>query len=300
MPTAPFPRETLLHVVKTLPAAPQILSKLGQMRLDPNVDLDEVTALLKCDAGLTTRIMRVANSPAYSTGTPYASLEQALARVGFGEIYRIAGFAAIAQMTSQNLRLYGVSGARIRENSLITALVVEALAQKAGLDPQEAYSAGLLRSTGKIALDGLVYSAGLLRSDGKIPLGVHASGTGPRVSYDPASGAKLADWETSVAGLCNCEASAFILNEWRFPVGIASAIGYHYAPEGASSGPALASLLNLACGAAERLGFGFPGESSYWEPTPEKWAAAGVDERQLEEASERGLEKFTAVHSAVS
>ena len=54
-----FPRETLLHVVKTMPAAPQILAKLGQLLLDLNSDLDAVTALLRCDAALTTRILRI-------------------------------------------------------------------------------------------------------------------------------------------------------------------------------------------------------------------------------------------------
>ena len=78
-----FPRETLLHVVKTLPAAPQILARLGHILLDQNSDLDDITALLRCDAALTARILRIANSVVYNTGTPFASLEQALARVGF-------------------------------------------------------------------------------------------------------------------------------------------------------------------------------------------------------------------------
>jgi len=144
-----------MHVVKTMPAAPQILSRLSQIRLDPNVDLEDVTALLRLDAALTARIMRVANSAVYCQGEAYSSIEQALARIGFGEVYMIAGFAAIAQMANQNLRLYGVSGSAIRENSLLTALTAEALAELAGADTHEAYSAGLLRSVGKIALDGI-------------------------------------------------------------------------------------------------------------------------------------------------
>lgn len=300
MPTIPFPRETLMHVVKTMPAAPQILSRLGQMRLDPNVDLEEVTALLRCDAALTARIMRVANSPAYCIGSPYASIEQALARVGFSEIYMIAGFAAIAQMASQNLRLYGTSGAQVRENSLLTALVIEALAEVAGVDAHEAYSAGLLRSTGKIALEGLTYTAGLLRSGSKLSLGVSPRGTQNKAVYDPESGIPLAQWENDTVGLSNCEVAAFILNEWRFPVGIISAIGYHYQPDQATSEPQLAFLLNLACGQVDRLGFALPGEKSYWEPRAENFTVAGVNEVQLEAAAERAMEKFQSLQSAVS
>jgi len=65
----------------------------------------------------------------------------------------LTGFAAVAQISDQRLALYGVSGAQLRENSLLTALMMESLAMPAGVDPRLAYTAGLLRSTGKIALD---------------------------------------------------------------------------------------------------------------------------------------------------
>jgi len=210
----------------------------------------------------------------------------------------IASFAAMAQMTDQNLRLYRLTGAAIRENSLLTALILEALAESAGADAHEAYSAGLLRSVGKVALEGLVFTAGLLRSS-NITLWGQDRKSAQTASYDAATGAGLAQWETEVVGMNNCEAAAFILNEWRFPPSIATAIGSHYAPEQALPDPALANLLNLAAGAADRHGFGLPGEGLYWESRSEKFAAAGVDEKQLESASERAVVRFNALRSAV-
>ncbi len=271
-----------MHVVKTLPAAPQILARLGQLRLEPNADMDDVTALLRCDAALTARILRIANSPAYSTGTPYGSLGQALARVGFGEIYKIAGFATIAQMADQNLRLYGITGPQLRENSLLTALIMEELADSVGADAHEAYSAGLLRSTGKIALESI------MRDSPK------------KGVYSPETCGRLESWETGLTGLSNCDAAAFILTEWRFPQGIISAIGRHYTPQAATGEPALTYLLNLAGGAASRSGFGLPCEQPYWELAPEKWASAGINEGQLEEAVGSALEQFANLRSAIN
>jgi len=71
-----------MHVMKTMPAAPQVLSRIRKMTQDPDVDMGDITALLKCDPALTARIIRVANSPVYCVGSEYSSLEQALARVG--------------------------------------------------------------------------------------------------------------------------------------------------------------------------------------------------------------------------
>ena len=88
--------------------------------------------------------------------------------------------------------------------------------------------------------------------------------------------------------MTNCEAAEFILNEWNFPKTISAAIGAHYAPELAASDNGLQALLNLACGAADRLGFGLPGEQSYWESSAEKFSASGVTDKQLDAAAERG------------
>ncbi|HND63141.1 MAG TPA: HDOD domain-containing protein [Opitutaceae bacterium] len=278
MIATPVSRETLLHVVKLLPAAPQILSQLGQLLLDINSDLSEVTRLLRRDAGLTARIIRVANSAYYGAGLPASSLEEALARVGFREVYRLTGFAAAAQLADQRLAVYDISGVQLRENALLTALLMEDLALAAGVDGRAAYTAGLLRSTGKIALDRV------LRQDPSAVV--------------PATITHLGEWEQQVAGLDNCAAAAVILGEWRFPRDLITTIGQHYVPP-ADTHP-MASLLNLAAGEAERAGFGLVGEGAYWEITPAKLRTAGVTAADLGGASVRALNEFATLRAVLA
>ena len=279
--TITFVRETLLHVARALPAAPQLLSKLGRLRLEPDADLEEATAILKVDAALTARILRIANSPAYTSGAPYASLEQALARVGFVDIYRIAGIATVAQLAGQGLRAYGLSAAQLRENSLLTALVMEEAATFTAIDPQEAYASGLLRSTGKVALDGLTRDS-------------NYAGT-----FDPSSSGDLVEWEDARAGISNCNAGAFVLTEWRFPAAMVAAIGHHYLPGKCPTDKELTHLLNLAAGEADRLGHGLPGERPYLDQSEEKLHAAGIDRKQLEGASSAALARFELVRASL-
>jgi len=278
MIATPVSREMLLHVVKVLPAAPQILAHLGRLLLDMNSGLTDITDLLRRDAGLTARIIRVANSSVYNKGEPSTSLVDALARVGFREVYRLTGFAAVAQISDQRLPLYNLSGGQLRENSLLTALVMETLAAPADIDPRIAYTAGLLRSTGKIALDRMA------RDEMKAGL--------------PADVVDLAEWEQRVAGLDNCAAAAIILGEWRFHPDMIAAIKDHYLP-GPGSSP-LAHLLNIAAGEAERCGHGLHGESAYWELTPAKLAAAGVRAEDVETATTRARAAFDALRSVVA
>lgn len=278
MTVTPISREALLHVVKTLPAAPQILAQLGKLLLDINSDLADITLLLKRDAALTARIIRISNSALYNTGLPFASLEEALARVGYTEVYRLTGFAAVAQIADQHLSLYSVSGVQLRENALLTALIMEGAAAAADLDERQAYTAGLLRSTGKIALDRLL--------------------RGTSSNFEAGFNDGLAAWEVSYVGMTNVEASAMILDEWRFPADTIEAIRDHYMEEPTSF--PLTHLLNLAAGAAERRSHGLPGENRYWETSPEKFAAAGLSQAQFESAFTQAWEKFQTVRSAVA
>jgi HD-like signal output (HDOD) protein len=279
MIATPVSRDALLRVVRLLPTAPQILAQLGRLLLDMNAGLSDVTELLRRDAGLTARIIRVANSSVYGQGLPSSSLIEALARVGFKEVYRLTGFAAVAQISDQKLPLYGLSGAHLRENSLLTALVMETLAPAAGIDPRIAYTAGLLRSTGKIALDRI------LRDE--------AAGAGPMTEVT-----QLAEWEGRVAGLSNCEAAAIILKEWHFHEDLIAAIRDHYQPD--EPAIRLAHLLNLAAGEAERSGYGLPGESGYWELTPGKLAAAGVSDAERRSATAEARTAFEAIRTVIA
>ena len=275
----PIPREKLLTVAKTLPVAPRILAELGHKLRDLSADLSDVTELLKRDAALTARVLRIANSAVYGTGVAYSALEDALARIGYTEVYRMVGFAAIGQIGQQKLPFYGVTGGRLRENSLLTALIMEQLAPRTNVDPRAAYTAGLLRSTGKLVVDRL---AGV-RADA---MEYETHGTGP-----------LAEWESSFVGMNNCDVAALVLTEWHFPEEIVAAIRDHYlvVPEISS----MACLLNIAANAAERGGHGLPGEVHYWDNSPERYASIGLDRTDAEEALRHALEKFGPVRAAV-
>ncbi len=271
-------RASLQRAVRNFPAAPMILARLERLLADYNSPLEDITALLKCDAALTTRILRIANSSVYNVGDPCASLEEAVLRVGFREIYRLTGFAATVQIVYHGLALYRINAAQFRENALLTALIMEELADHADLDRAAAYTVGLLRSIGKIALDRLTWAPGSERR------------------YEPIADEPLAMWEISRVGMDNCEAAEIVMREWLFPVSTIEAIRQHYAPAEASR---LSQLLNVAAGAAERCGHGWPGERCYWDESPERCAMAGLTPHQVEDAMHLAYESFGPVRVAV-
>lgn len=268
----------LLAVVKTLPASPQLLVELGQRLQGADVEVGDITSLLKRDAALTARIIGMANSAAYARAERAASLEDAVACVGYREVYRLVGAVAAQQLADEPLKYYGVDGARLRENALFVALVMEELTMAAGGDSRAAYTMGLLRSIGKVALDRLA------RKNPAI------------VPYAPEAGS-LTDWEQANWQSSNAEVAEKILNGWLFPEETTRTIRHHYVP-GAESG-AFAHVLNLASGAADLRGFSWPGEEGYWQFTPENFGLTGVDEGKLVWAGERAFQTLQKISSAL-
>ena len=269
-------REQLVKSVKELPSAPQILARVGEALEDLDSILDEIAELIRLDGAITVRLIKVANSAAYNTREPFSSLEEALARLGLNQAYRLVGLATMRQFSDQQLAAYGISGHLLRENSLLTALIMEYMASGGRHCQNAAYTAGLLRSTGKIALDRVV--------QGKVPDAAWIQGD-------------LVVSERELVGIDSCEATAVAMAEWRFPKKTIDAIRVHYRPP-AEDG--LANVLNLASGAAATAGFGLPGEDAYWELTPEKLEAAGVTPDGFKRAVEQGLKRFEIVREAVA
>lgn len=278
--TVPTPTEDqVASIIDGLPVAPRILAELAPHLQQTDINVDDVAALLRRDAGLTARLIAAANSAVYSSAEPAQSLEESLARIGYREAYRIVGAVAAQQLNDPPLRLYGIGPQRIRENALFTALVMEELADSARLEGRAAYTIGLLRSIGKVVLDRVA----ALR------------GEAPSL---PAGTDDLAAWERSALGCTNTDLAAQVLQRWRFPESTSDAIRQHYAPD--ESAPTASHLLNLAAGAADLRGYGFPGEAGYWQFTPTNFAVTNVDEGKLVWAGERAFRTLTRLSAVLA
>ncbi|MDX2187013.1 MAG: HDOD domain-containing protein [Opitutaceae bacterium] len=260
------PRERILRIAQKMPASAQVLSQLGRLLMDVNSGLDDIATLLKRDAGLSARILRVSNSVAYSAKERIASIEEAVNRVGFSEVYRFCGLAAASQVFDQDLRFYDVQKATLRANSLFTALAAEILAKRIGADSQAAYSAGLMRLIGKIVLDQL------------------AKEIGPSMKPFSESGhSQVLGWEAIAFGMTNAAVAGMILDEWKFPSAVVVPVCDQYTPESAAEDHRVTTdLVNVAAGMAVVAGYGMPGEDKEWEISPSKMNRVRLNLETLE------------------
>ena len=82
--------EQILVGVKDLPPAPQVAIKLMDLLRGDQQNNDEIVHTVEFDPALTARILRVCNSALVGGGRePIGSLEQAILRLGYQEIFRL-------------------------------------------------------------------------------------------------------------------------------------------------------------------------------------------------------------------
>lgn len=271
-----------MEIAASLPAAPRIFAELGRRLRDPQCPLDDVAELVKRDASLAARLLRVSNSVAFRGEQPTASVEEAVARLGYREIFQLVGFLAGGQLADAALKSYGIEAVELRAHVLKTAIVSEQLAQECGLDERAAYTAGLMRAVGLFVCDRLAQA--------QVPAAV----------WHPVHDGDYLGWEARIFGIGNPEVAAMILGEWRFPDEVVAGIREHYCTQDRKDPPALACLLNVASTLVADDRGGLPGEIQHWGATPEKLSRLGLSPRQLVAARERATKLFAQRQSLVS
>lgn len=271
----PITRERVVKVADALPCAPRVLEELKTLLANPNSDMDQIASLVRRDGSLTARVIRIANGVLYRRGDPVGSLEDALARVGYSEVYRLTSMASMLQLMDLPLRFYPVTNQRLRENSLLCALLMEGLAGDVNLDARTAYTTGLLRSVGKVVLD--VTAQKDLRYVRPTPIGPDG----------------LVPWELKLFGLTSCDAGASVLRAWHFQVDVYIAVRDQLVHELPVDPLPLAKLLHVAIHAAEQAGFALPGCDVYTTAhAREAQESLYLPDSYVAEAVDRALAKF--------
>jgi len=278
----PSPQK-LQQIAQQLPASPQVLAQLNDLLVDVNSGLEAIADLLRRDTALAARIIRISNSLAYGSAGGIASIEEAVNRVGFSEVYRLTGLAAAAHMVDRNLLFYGLSATQLRDNTLVVAFAMDSLAKSVGVDARIAYTAGLMRLVGKLVLEHYAQSV-----------------SSPQEHYTQSGLGGLLEWEHALFGCTNAEAGAIVMTGWRFPVDITEPLRQHYLAQPAIGAfSRTACLLNIACGVATELGYGLPGEEKYWELDPDKLQMAGLFDHQVRQSAIDASVGFESIKSSL-
>jgi HD-like signal output (HDOD) protein len=273
-------RETIITLGNKLAPAAMTLNRLRTLLLEPKTELDEIVQLIRLDAALTFHVVRMSNTVLFGMRERTDSLELAVGRVGLGEVFRLVSLAATRQVCQRDLITYRLSSKRLWENAVATAAAAEVLAQRSGGDAGLAYTAGLMRTIGRVVIDGASFGR-----------------TYPGAAEWPS----VSEWEKQTFGITSADVSTVILDYWRFPAELVESVRDHFEPLADPHASNVgACVLNLACGVAQQFGVDLPGEEGDWSCSPAKLTMAGVTEADLEGCATRARQQFHQLCASVA
>lgn len=162
--------EQLAAALGSLPPIAQVLARLQSLLNDPNSDLGDVVKLLKLDAAMTTRVVKISNSTWYARGSPNHTLDEAVNRIGFREVYQVVSIAASSALVAQPLAAYGRGAIATWRESVACAFAGELIAECVGEDTAASFMNGLMHGIGRQAVNRYATANGKTLADGGFPL----------------------------------------------------------------------------------------------------------------------------------
>ena len=189
---------------------PQILLKLIELCQADETGMADLAKLIANDAGMTAKVLSVANSAAYHRGSRKVSLVQALSVLGADMIKTLV----ISESVFQTFNGFPHSGSTdlrsFWKHSLTTAVMAREIAKKIDYPQiEEAYLAGLLHDVGRLALLAAApseYGSHFLAQDNE----------------------NLCAVELSTFQISHAEAGAWLIERWNLDSFLADSVLYHH------------------------------------------------------------------------
>jgi len=250
-----------------LPCSPAMLPRLIAVLISSDSTANDIADIIMLDSSLAGATLRLANSAFFSAGGKAETVADAVIRLGQRELYRLAALALISRWEA-SVGSRGEPGDFCR-HALCTALAAEVLAETSErLDPQTAYTAGLVCDLGKLAI-------------------AHACAPFfPAIRTHCATrGGTWSQAEREVLGYTHAEVGARLLRSWSFPDALVAAAEFGDRPtEGPSEVLALLAHLHAAKYVATSFGPGVSEDGFLFELNSAFLVEWGFSPELLQEA----------------
>ncbi len=202
--------DDVMKGIRSLPALPMVVQELLSSIDQDDVNVADLARKIALDPGLTARSLRLANSSFYGMANQVNTIQEAITILGFrtirGVVTTAALLGAFATETGTSFKLTA-----FWRHAIATALCARELAPFFKINPEYAYTCGLLHDVGRLVLVTrfhVEYEATLVY----------------RAQHD----CSLLAAEHAVLGMDHAEVGHWLTRHWKFPDAIQQAVASHH------------------------------------------------------------------------
>lgn len=242
------------------PTAPEVVVRLSRLLSEPWVTGDQLAEIMALDAGISARVLRLANS-VYFRGSGIRSIEEAVLRVGVDGVRDVVFALSLVRAFKPlqfNYKLFWRHSLAVAQ----TVLVLQKHALNVPEPITELYAAGLLHDVGMLVLDRTL-----------------GAGYGSIFNKAREQNRPLHEVEKETIGTDHADVGGRLLEVWRMPSVLTQAVGGHHDPLVHDHHAVnFVHLADFVCNHhGVHHGTGWKPESMH----PEVWDDLGISEREL-------------------
>jgi len=208
--------QKMLLEIDDLPSIPETLMEILKVLDDPDSGPGDLGKIIRLDAPLMARILRLANSPYYSSRGDISDISRCVTVLGYRTVRQVAICVSVATSVMESVAEAGgqLDYRELWRHSVVTGAISKYLALMAGFsDPEEMFTAGLLHDMGKFILE------------------IHAPEIYWQIIRDRNhSGHSLIEMEEDTFGFDHCLLGQVFGRSWRFPEMLTRCCAEHHSP----------------------------------------------------------------------
>jgi putative nucleotidyltransferase with HDIG domain len=267
-------RERIIEALQTVPELPGAATQVMKLIQDPNAGVADIMKPIEFDPGLTSNVLRLANSAYFAGPRTISSLREAGVRLGAQRIFQLVLASAVSPVARLPVQNYDIPAGQLFEHLIAVAVGAEELANTLGITPPaHTFTTGLLHDVGKVVM-------GTFAGVEAAPIFEHALREG--ISFERA--------EKELLGIDHAEAGALLLRHWQLPDEITEAVQWHHEPERYPGDNTLVvDLVHVAVNLSMQCGIGTGADGLHYQPSQVVAKRLALRTRMMEEVSAKML-----------
>ncbi len=256
-----------------------VITEFHKVMANPDTPIDKIARVLEKDTGMTSSVLKMANSSFYGLSKRVGTVKQAISILGYKTIENIF-------MTQSFAKAFATQKSHVSEelwkHSLATAIAAQILTSyKQPKLSEQAFIGGLLHDMGKFILLNFKQKEMdlLLRKIEDNPFQYSIS------------------LETEILGINHQEIGAYFAQLWHFPENVTNSIKFHHMVDFSDKDKDFVACIALANNIAKAIQTG-KSTSGLVELLPRWiWNTTGVNEKNINDIVNQTLDKYNALTS---
>lgn len=271
--------KSIISNIRNLPTPPIVFHQIQKVINDPNVSADHIASILAEDPAMSVKVLKLTNSAFYGLSREIDSVKQAVVIIGMEAIKNLVLSASVLDMFKGG-EFDQEYQEKFWRHSLATAfaarLVARSCKAKGMVDPDAAFSAGLLHDIGKMVI------CCFLPDDYQ------------RLSHARQVDNDAIDFEVEnqTLGYNHAQIGAMLATQWKIPNRLGEAIAYHHRPTMCDSDDLLPFVIYLANYLAKKAFYDKNEGHLVGQLDAAVMEQLGADQAALDELSEKLREEY--------